>query len=205
VLERCGFRYTGTARSAAFVRSAWEDDARFEILADERRAWNAAKPARSVELREITGQNVRSVLEVDRAFSQRRFVSSVAQSFGDALVAREHDGEPMVAWYRAIYADGDPAGFLMVAEPRPSMPHPYLWRFLIDWRYQRRGVGRSAIRRLAQLWSERGATHIVLSCVADVPGTPERFYRSLGFERTGHVTEWGETELIAECVRLLRR
>jgi hypothetical protein len=33
--------------------------------------------------------------------------------------------------------------------------------------------------------------------VADVPGSPERFYRRLGFERTGVVNRWGETELIA--------
>ena len=39
VLERNGFRYIGTARSAALVRGVWSDDARFEILADEWRAW----------------------------------------------------------------------------------------------------------------------------------------------------------------------
>jgi RimJ/RimL family protein N-acetyltransferase len=196
VLERLGFRYTGTARSAAFVRGAWEDDARFEILAPERKAWRSAKPVRRVELREITRDNVRAVLEVDRAYSQRRFVGSVAQSYGDALVA------PVTPWMRAVYATGRPAGFMMVAPPGDDRPHPYLWRFLVDHRFQRRGVGGRAIRALATHWSGQGATHLTLSCVADVPGTPETFYRRIGFERTGHVNEWGETELIAECARL---
>lgn len=199
VLERLGFRYTGTARSAAFVRGAWEDDARFEILAPERKAWRSAKPVRRVELREITRDNVRAVLEVDRAYSQRRFVGSVAQSCGDALVAT------VTPWMRAIYAADQAAGFMMVAPPGDTRPHPYLWRLLVDHRFQRRGVGSRAIDALATYWAEHGATHLTLSCVADVPGTPEHFYRGLGFVRTGHVNEWGETELIAECVRLLQR
>lgn len=202
VLERCGFRYTGTARSAALVRGRWEDDARFEILADERRSWTQARPVVHVELVEVTADNVRAVLDLDRAFSQRRFVSSVGQSFGDALVRHEHEGETVVPWYRAIYGDGEPVGFVMVAEPMANAPDPYVWRFLVDWRHQRRGVGAEALRAVARHWADRGATHLVLGCVADVPGSPEGFYRRLGFERTGNMHD-GETELRAPIERLL--
>ena len=155
VLERCGFRYTGTARAAALVRGAWEDDARFEVLADEWKAWRSAKRVKRVDLVPITRDNVRGVLELDRAFSQRQFVSSVAQSYGDALVVHEHEGERVVPWYRAIRADGQLAGFMMVAEPLRSVPHPYLWRLLVDRCFQRRGVGSRAIRRLAEWRSTR--------------------------------------------------
>jgi RimJ/RimL family protein N-acetyltransferase len=204
VLERCGFRYTGTARAAALVRGTWEDDARFEILAAEWKAWRAAKQVKRVDLVELTRDNMRAVLELDRAFSQRQFVSSVGQSYGDALVVHEHEGERVVPWYRAIRADGQLAGFMMVAEPLRSVPHPYLWRLLVDRRFQRRGVGRRAIRLLAELRSAAGSTHLLLSCIADVPGTPEPFYRRLGFERTGHIDDSGETEMIAPIDRLLR-
>lgn len=203
VLERCGFRYTGTARSAALVRGNWEDDARFEILADERRRWKRTRPARRVDLVELTPENVRAVLELDRAFSQRRFVSSVAQSYGDALVTHVHDGVPLTPWYRAVYADGAAVGFMMVAEPTTPAGHPFLWRLLIDWHHQRRGIGARAIRALATDRASRGSTHLLLSCVADVPGSPERFYRGLGFERTGATNEWGEKEMIAALDRLL--
>jgi RimJ/RimL family protein N-acetyltransferase len=202
VLERCGFRYTGTARAAALVRGEWRDDARFEILADERRAWQTTMPVESVELVEITRDNVRAVLELDRAFSQRRFVSSVAQSYGDALMQNEHEGVPIVAWLRAVYGDGAPIGFVLVAEPASNAPHPYVWRILVDWRHQRRGAGARAIRAVAAHWAALGATHIDLSCVANVPGTPEGFYRRLGFEPTG-VVEDGETEFRAPIDRLL--
>jgi RimJ/RimL family protein N-acetyltransferase len=204
VLERNGFRYIGTARSAALVRGVWSDDARFELLAGDWKAWKRrpGRPRR-VELAEITLDNVRRIGELDRAFSQRRFVSSVYQSYGDALVAPMRDGTPVQAWYRAIVADGEPVGFLMVAEPDATHPHPYLWRFLVDWRHQGRGIGRAAIRRLAERYGSAGASHLLLSCTADVPGSPEPFYRHLGFERTGTVNEWGETEMIAPIATLV--
>jgi diamine N-acetyltransferase len=157
-----------------------------------------------VDLVELTRDNMRAVLELDRAFSQRQFVSSVGQSYGDALVVHEHEGERVVPWYRAIRADGQLAGFMMVAEPLRSVSHPYLWRLLVDRRFQRRGVGRRAIRLLAELRSAAGSTHLLLSCIADVPGAPEPFYRRLGFERTGHIDDSGETEMIAPIDRLLR-
>lgn len=202
VLERCGFRFTGIARSAVLVRGEWTDDAHFEILADERRAWQATTPVEPVDLVEITRDNVRAVLELDRAFSQRRFVSSVAQSYGDALVPNDHDGVPIVPWLRAVYSDGEPIGFVMVAEPMSNAPHPYVWRILVDWRHQRRGAGAQAIRAVARHWAALGATHIDLSCVAGVAGSPEGFYRRLGFEPTG-VVEDGETEFRVPIDRLL--
>jgi RimJ/RimL family protein N-acetyltransferase len=197
VLERNGFRYIGTAKSAALVRGVWSDDARFEILADEWRAWKRrpGRPRR-VELVEITPDIVRRVGELDRAFSQRKFVSSVYQSYGDALVPPTHEGTRVTPWFRAIYADGEPVGFMMVAEPMASQPHPYLWRLMVDWRHQGRGIGRAAVEELCRLRAAEGATHLLLSCTADRTGTPEPFYRKLGFERTGKTNEWGEIEMI---------
>ena len=204
VLERNGFRYIGTARSAALVRGVWSDDARFELLAEEWKAWKRRPgPPKRVELVEITRETVRSIGEIDRAFSQRQFVSSVYQSYGDALVATTKNGEPVRPWLRAIMADREFVGFMMVAEPMASRPHPYLWRFMIDWRHQGRGIGRAALAALAEQRAAAGATHLLLSCVADVPGSPEPFYTRLGFERTGHVNEWGETEMIAALSQLI--
>jgi RimJ/RimL family protein N-acetyltransferase len=204
VLERNGFRYVGTARAAALVRGEWADDTRFELLADDWREWKRRPrtPGR-VELVEITRDNMREVGALDRSFSQRQFVSSVYQSYGDALLASSRNGDA-APWYRAITADGEPVGFMMVAEPTATRRHPYLWRFMIDWHHQRRGVGRAALRELAALRAAGGDTHLLLSCVADVPSSPERFYAGLGFERTGHVNEWGETEMIAPLERLIR-
>ena len=88
VLERCGFRYEGTARSAAFVRHEWSDDARFSLLEPDWLDWSSRPtgPPGTVALVEITNDNVRAVGEIDRSFSQRDLVAPVLVSLGQALV-----------------------------------------------------------------------------------------------------------------------
>lgn len=48
------------------------------------------------------------------------------------------------AWVRAIYADETPVGMLMMATWDPDEAY-YIWRFMIDGRYQRLGYGRRGV------------------------------------------------------------
>lgn len=199
VLEACGFVYEGTARSAAYVRGAWADDARFALLPADWEAWKQRSTAApdTVELAEVTNADVRPLLQIGPAFSQRQMVSPVGASFGDALIPEVVDGEPLRAWYRAIRADGELVGFVMVAEPHHTTSHPYLWRLVIDRRHQLRGIGRRTVRAVADEWRARGATHLLVSFVPDLPGNPRRFYEGLGFVATGKV-EGREVEAILQ-------
>ena len=60
--------------------------------------------------------------------SQERFVSPVIDSFADALFPEMIAGAPVVPWMRAIEADGELAGFVMLAITTEAHPEPYLWR-----------------------------------------------------------------------------
>lgn len=187
VLERCGFRYEGTARSAALVRDEWTDDARFALLEDDWQAWRArpTDPPASVELVEITNDMIDDVLAIDRSFSQQDFVAPVAVSLAEALhppVRRGHSIEP---WHRAIVADGEVAGFVMMAEPSPGRPDPYLWRLTIDRRHQRRGIGRRVLEQIIDQRRAAGCERLLVSYVPDAPGSPAAFYLGLGFVPTG--------------------
>ncbi len=189
VLEQCGFEYVGTARSAALARGEWSDDARFSLLPDDWRSWQRrpiGEPS-EVALVEVTGDNVDDVLVVDRSFSQRPLVAPVAHSLAQALAPPVVDGELVRPWLRAITADGDIAGFVMLAEPHSSRPDPYLWRLLIDHRHQSRGIGRRVVQQIAEARRAIGDRTLVVSYVPDVVGSPERFYRRLGFVPTGAV------------------
>jgi ribosomal protein S18 acetylase RimI-like enzyme len=124
--------------------------------------------------------------------SQRRFVATVAESLADALVPEVIDGAPVVPWFRAIAADGELAGFVMIAETTEQHPEPYLWRLLIDRRHQRRGIGERALVLLAEHLRAAG-DEVLLTSWVDGPGGPEPFYRRLGFEPTGTVID-GEIE-----------
>lgn len=193
LLEQLGFRYEGRSPSAALVRGAWLDDDRYALLAADRDAWRARPTGRpdDVALVPVDASNTRTVWRLATHRSQERFVATTAVSFADALFPESVDGVPLVPWLRMITADGEPAGFLMLAEVTPTVPDPYLWRLLVDRRHQRRGIGARAIGLLAGRLREQGRTRLVTSWV-EGPGGPEPFYRRLGFVPTGEVDD-GET------------
>jgi RimJ/RimL family protein N-acetyltransferase len=202
VLERCGFEYEGTARSAAFVRGEWTDDARFSLLRDDWTGWveRPTGPPDRVDLVEVTDTNVRDVGALSVTFSQREFVAPVFVSIAEALVPETPRGAPIPAWIRAIEADGELTGFVSVSGPYEGSPHPYLWRMLVDRRHQGRGIGRQALLEVFARCRADGATHLRVSWVPDLPGSPENFYRKIGFEPTGKVHD-GEVEAILELGR----
>ena len=113
--------------------------------------------ASGVSLREITDQNREAVVALRIAASQEGYVSSVADSLEEARDTPE--GNP---WYRAIYADDQPVGFVMLswnvtpAPPRIIGPW-FLWKLLIDERYQGCGYGREAVRLVAGIARDHGA------------------------------------------------
>src|SRR5688572_33505046 len=136
----------------------------------------------TISLREITKENVRQIFRLKVGPEQERFVASNAISIAQAYFDRE------IAWFRAIYADETPVGFLMV-EDKPEERHYYLWRFMLDARYQGMGFGARAIALLKEHVRTRpGATVLTLSCVPADDG-PGRFYEKQGFAYTGEVEE----------------
>jgi len=148
--------------------------------------------ATRVALREITGDTVGSIIGLSVAEHQKGFVATNAVSLAQALFSKE-------AWYRAIYVGDEPAGFVMLydeslREPRPETPEVGVWRFMVDERFQGRGVGRAALQLVIEHVRAKGLfTTLELSYVPAV-GNPEPFYRALGFRHTGRVDD-GEVVL----------
>jgi GNAT superfamily N-acetyltransferase len=144
-----------------------------------------------VSLREITDDNASAVRALRTTSAQEQFVSTVAYSLREA--ASEPEGNP---WYRAIYADDQPVGFIMLAWN--IIPHPpeingpwYLWKLLLDHRHQRKGYGQEAVRQIVDLIRAEGATELMTSYVSG-EGSPAGFYARLGFVPTGELNADGE-------------
>jgi diamine N-acetyltransferase len=136
----------------------------------------------TVSLREITRETLGAVLGLKVAPEQERFVASNAVSIAQAHFHPEN------AWFRAIYAEDEPVGFVMLHD-QPEEAKYYLWRFMIDRRYQGRGFGARALELLMDHVRTRpGATELLLSCVPG-EGGPGPFYERLGFAYTGEVDE----------------
>ncbi|HEU4970688.1 MAG TPA: GNAT family N-acetyltransferase [Gaiellaceae bacterium] len=147
-----------------------------------------------VALREITDSNLGAVLALRVAPAQERFVGTVAGALEDA-----RDIPEAKPWYRAVYADDDPVGFVMLSwdvtpDPPVIIGPWFLWKILIDERHQGRGYGREALQLVADIVRANGAAELLTSCVPGDDG-PEPFYRRLGFAPTGDHDEKGEVIL----------
>ncbi len=146
-----------------------------------------------MQLVEVNADNVRSVGAIERTFSQRELVAPVLVSLAEALVPPTVRGTEITPWFRAIEADGDVAGFVMMAEPHDGSDDPYVWRLVIDQRQQGRGIGRRAIEQIIAERRSAGFAGITVSYVGDAVGSPAGFYERLGFVPTGRIDD-GETE-----------
>ena len=140
-----------------------------------------------VALREITADTVITIVRLSVAEDQKRFVAANAVSLAQALFAPE-------AWYRAIYLGEEPAGFVMLydeslrSEP-PAQPEIGVWRFMIDRRFQGRGIGRAALAHVVAHVRAKGVFEKLELSYVPGPGCPEPFYLGLGFQHTGRMDE----------------
>lgn len=138
------------------------------------------KPGRDavVSLREITKETLRPFLKMKVADAQEEMVAPNSVS-----IAQAHF-EPK-AWFRGIYADETPVGFIMLYDD-PEEPVYFLWRLMVAEEFQGMGYGRKAVDHLiAYVKTRPNATELKVSHVKELPGNPGPFYAKLGFTYTG--------------------
>jgi diamine N-acetyltransferase len=136
-------------------------------------------------LREITKETVRLITALDVGPEQHGLVAPNSVSIAEAHF------EPK-AWFRAIYSGEEPAGFAMVWRDADERVF-YIWRFMVDARFQGKGVGRRALELLLAEARADGVEEVTLSVV---PGTHSAlaFYERCGFTPTGEM-HGGEAEM----------
>ncbi|MEM1335864.1 MAG: GNAT family N-acetyltransferase [Actinomycetota bacterium] len=194
VLEKLGFRYEGRTKLSYWVGDDNTDDLLYGMVREDRAEWLARATGRPADVRrvEVTPHKQDPVLRLETHQSQRRFVAPTVFSLADAQVPEVVDGAAVVPWYRAVEADGELAGFVMLSEITEAHVEPYLWRLLIDRRHQRRGIGDRVIDLVAEQCRAWNASSLLVSYVEDIGG-PEPFYRRRRFVPTGEIID-GETE-----------
>ena len=195
VLERLGMVYEGTSRQSFWVEDDCSDDPHYAMLRSEWEAWRDRRrtPPNEVHFVEITEANLYQVCALTTHHSQRRFIPSIDRSLADALVPPSDNGMPLVPWYRAIAADGELVGFIMLADVSPTNPDPYLWRLLIDRMHQRRGIGRRVLELLVTDRRSKADRRLVVHFVEGL-GSPAPLYLKFGFIPTGSFDSSRETE-----------
>ncbi len=194
VLERSGFLYEGRTRLSYWKDGECSDDLIYGMTRPDRDAWTA-RPRTApdeIDLITVTAENFEEVATLHTHESQKAFVAPMLWSFSDAHFPEVVDGAPVVPWMRAVAADGELVGFVMLALSTEHHLEPYLWRLLIDRMHQRRQIGRRVMGLVVDQCREWGDRSLLTSW-EEGTGSPRPFYLGLGFEPTGRIVD-GETE-----------
>ncbi|MFW9894874.1 MAG: GNAT family N-acetyltransferase [Candidatus Thorarchaeota archaeon] len=152
-----------------------------------------------ITLRKINRRNLREILSLNVKPRQRSLVASNAVSIAEAHFTRG-------AWYRAIYLDQTPIGFVMLKDNslkfkkiKSTQSDIHFWRFMIDGRYQGKGYGRRAMELVIEYAKSRPNVKVITLHHEPSKGNAGEFYEKLGFKHTGRMIE-GELEMRLELV-----
>ena len=137
-----------------------------------------------VSLRPLSEGNRQAVEALRVSPSQERFVSSVAQSLREAA---EHPDARGLCW--AVYADDTPVGFVMISDEVWSAEYlsQFLWKLLIDERFQRQGFGTATLDLIVDYFRRRPGVEVLTTSAGEGDGSPIAFYERYGFKRTGEM------------------
>jgi histidinol dehydrogenase len=166
---------------------------RAHARAAEMRLGAATAPAPAIssfEVRPVRSDDVIPLVKLAVAPDQTTFVAPNAVSLAQA--AYKPPGRPF-----GLYADGQPVGFLLLWDARRDPDEPadqlYIWRLMVDARFQGRGHGKAAIAWTIEEARRMGVASVGLS---HVQGNPQgAFYEKLGFRYNGKVSD-GELEMV---------
>lgn len=152
-------------------------------------------PAESGSLRlvPVRGSNIREILALQVAEHQRCFVATNQKSINDAYTVMAVGGH---VWPFGIYDGDTPVGFLMLSHgvdpdwtDAPAIAHGtyFLWRFMIDQRYQGRGYGKQALGLALDFIKTcpRGRSKLWWTAWHPENAVAAKLYRSFGFRETG--------------------
>jgi diamine N-acetyltransferase len=140
-----------------------------------------------VSLREITEANRADVEGLTVSEEQSEYVAGVAESLREAA-----DTPDAMPWCRAAYADDELVGFVMISDgitvDNPEYLGPYyLWRLLVDQRFQGRGYGTAILDLVVKHVRARPGARVLLTSHVVGPNSPVTFYEQYGFRLTGDV------------------
>ena len=143
------------------------------------------------ELRPVTRENIEALLALKVHEHQKSFVSTAAESLAQAYVYYE------TAYPFAVYDNGEPAGFIMMAYYEAKGCYT-LWKFFIDKDHQHRGIGREALALGISFLKEKFGVSAIYTGVVPENTVAKHLYRSAGFAFTGNCED-GMEEWCLKC------
>jgi diamine N-acetyltransferase len=152
----------------------------------------------TIRLLDIVSSGDRSaVMGLRRGPGQDQYLNSMEEIFAEADEEQRAMPHP---WAVRDAQTGALVGFAMISDNIPppiddDLVGPYfLWKLLIDDRFQRRGYGAATLDAIVDYLRTRPGADVLYTSCTDGPGSPRGFYLRYGFTDTGRVM-WGENVL----------
>lgn len=152
-----------------------------------------------IRLEKVTWDNCDDILKLKVAKEQKEFVASNSVSIIDAYFAMTEDGKTVFPF--GIYNGKKAVGFLMISYNcfwRKNLDFAkdsyYIWRFMIDKRYQRKGYGREALKLAIDFIRTFPCGEAAYCWLSFEPKNEvaRKLYLSLGFEEKPELCKEGE-------------
>ncbi len=149
-----------------------------------------------VDLRTLSFDDIAAVLALQLDEGQDSFVAPNEYTLAEAYVALT-TGEFTPRIY-GIFLGGEVVGMIAIAYYGPGEngeePGYEFYRFMVDKRRQRQGIGRQALKQMIDILRTKPMGPGRTVETSFVPGNEfaKDLYLSLGFEETGEVDEDGE-------------
>lgn len=153
-----------------------------------------------IHLEKLLWDTCDDVLNLKVAKEQKSFVAPNRDSIIDAYFAMTE--EKMQVFPLGIYLDKKPVGFLMIAYDVPwaeqyyGLPRSYyyIWRFMIDKRYQGKGYGKEAMLQALEFIRSFPAGEAECCWLSYEPENEvaKKLYASVGFEEKLELYEAGQ-------------
>ena len=138
-----------------------------------------------IELKPVDQYNKSDCIRLKVTKAQSEYIASNESSL-EAAAENSDVARPFM-----IYSDGIAVGFTMFAfEPDYEDPDDryWLWRFMIDEKYQGQGYGKEALKHIISYFKENGAGNIRLS-TKESNVNAIHLYQSFGFAPNGDVND----------------
>lgn len=143
----------------------------------------------NIMLKEVNDDNLSKIIKLSETLteSQKNCVAPNVVSFAQAYFAD-------TPWFRGIYLDEVPIGFVMLETfnkdlPEEDQPSAYLWRYMIAKDYQNKGYGSQILNQIIDFFTKQGYRTMYTSTVMEEPESPYNFYIKYGFTDTGKQEE----------------
>jgi diamine N-acetyltransferase len=126
-----------------------------------------------IHLIDVTETNLISIIDLDVSEDQKNQVASNSVSIAQAHYSKS-------AWFKGIFNDDVAVGFVMLDLIKKENKC-FLWRFMIDKKYQGKGYGKKALTQVINYVKSLKIFDEIKTSYVNAENGAEAFYKNFGF------------------------